>query len=319
MSSPSPNLAQPARRPPASLLALGHAGLPAEVAAQGVTWRFAKLFKHDFFAATALYEQRPETPPATQNPALRTGESLSGAHALVGMSIAMGFPQPTRASAPRYSTVIDSPVLKAQDPGLKAPGDLRRAVLKVQRTHPFYGLPMRWLGKRVARHEIRIFRALQGVPGIPQFLGTVGSTGFLHEFIPGTDLHAKLPLTPEFFGQLEQLFTDVHDRHIAYVDSNKRENILHGDDGRPWLIDFQISFHLPRGPHANFLARWTFRRLVRADWYHFYKHKTRLLPAACTPEDFAKAKNRGLLHQLHRLLSRPFIVMRRKLLARYDY
>ena len=277
MSIPSPNPAKPARRPPASLFALGHAGLPAEVAAQGVTWRFARLFKHDFFAATALYEQRPETPPATPNPGL-----------------------------------------ESQDPELQAPGALRRAVLKVQRTHPFYTLPLRWLGKRVARHEIRIFQALQGVPGIPQFLGTVGPTGFLHEFIPGTDLRAKPPLTPEFFAQLEKLFTDVHDRQIAYVDSNKRENILLGDDGRPWLIDFQISFHLPRGPHANFLARWTFRRLVRADWYHFYKHKTRLLPAACTPEDFEKAKKRGLLHQLHRLISRPFIVIRRKLLSRYD-
>jgi len=268
MSSPSSDVARPARRPPASFFALGHAELPAEVSVEGVIWRFSKLFKHDFFAATALYEQRPETP--------------------------------------------------TDDQGLKARNPVRFAVLKVQRTHPFYGLPMRWLGKRVARHEIRIFRALQGVPGIPQFLGTIGPTGFLHEFIPGTDLHAKLPLTPEFFAQLEKLFADVHDRHIAYVDSNKRENILRGDDGRPWLIDFQISFHLKRGLCNNVLTRWTFRRLVRADWYHFYKHKTRLLPEACTPEEFEKAKDRGLLHRLHRLIARPIIVIRRKFLSRYD-
>jgi hypothetical protein len=194
----------------------------------------------------------------------------------------------------------------------------RCAVLKVQRTYPFYGLPMRWLGTRVARHEISIYRALQGAPGIPKFLGTVGRTGFLHEFIPGADLCANLPLTPEFFAQLHRLFTDLHDRHIAYVDANKRENILYGDDGRPWLIDFQISFQLQRGWRDNFLTRWTFRRLVRADWYHFYKHKIRLLRSACTPEDIQKVKKRGFLHQLHRLIARPFIVVRRKLLSRYD-
>jgi hypothetical protein len=261
MATASPPLSdspKPKPRPPAFLFALGRANLPPEVAAEGHTWRFQKLFKHDFFAATALYE----------------------------------LASPTAA------------------PPL--------AVLKVQRTYPFLGVPLQWLGAKVARHEIRIYRGLQGVTGIPRFLGTVGPTGFLHEFIPGTDLHANLPLTPEFFGQLEKLFADLHQRHIAYVDSNKRENILYGDDGRPWLIDFQISFELKHGPRDNFLAKWIFRRLVRADWYHFYKHKTRLLPTACQPEDFVKAQKRGFLHQLHRVLARPIIWLRRKFLSRYD-
>jgi hypothetical protein len=140
----------------------------------------------------------------------------------------------------------------------------------------------------------------------------------LHEFVPGVDLHAKLPLTAEFFVRLEKLFAEMHQRHIAYVDSNKRENILYGDDGQPWLIDFQISFQLKKGERDNFLAKWWFRRFVRADWYHFYKHKTRLLPAACSAEDFAKAQKRGVLHQAHRVVARPIILLRRKFLSRYD-
>ena len=31
-------------------------------------------------------------------------------------------------------------------------------------------------------------------------------------------INANLPLTPAFFAQLEKLFTDLHDRHVAYVD-----------------------------------------------------------------------------------------------------
>lgn len=241
------------KRPPASLFAIGYAELPELVEAEGVSWRFAKLFKHDFFAATALYE---------------------------------------RADAP-----------------------LHLAVLKIQRTYPYYGFPMKWLGRQVANHEIRIYQKLQGIPGIPKFLGRVGPTGFLHEFIPGEDLHSELPLTPEFFDQLRDLFTALHDRKIAYVDSNKRENILYGADGRPWLIDFQISVEGDRGTP---LRKWFMRRFIRADWYHFYKHKTRLLPAACTPEDFEKAEKRGFLHSLHRFFARPVIRVRRKILSRYD-
>jgi hypothetical protein len=260
MNSPSPgtSAAPPQkRRPPAYLFALGRRELPREFDANGTTYRFLKLFKHDFFAATGLYERA-------------TGGT----------------------------------------------GPL--AVLKIQRTYPLLGLPMQWLGRKVANQEIRIYEALQGVVGVPRFLARVGATGFAHEFIPGEDLHASLPLTPAFFEQLEKLFADLHERHIAYVDSNKRENILYGEDGKPWLIDFQISFQLKKGERDNFLAKWLFRRFVQADAYHFYKHKTRLLPQACSAEDFARARRRGMLHQLHRWVARPLIVVRRKFLSRYD-
>jgi len=246
----------PKKRPPAFLFALGRRDMPAEFEAGGVRYAFAKLFKHDFFAATGLYRR-------------------------IGVESEL-------------------------------------AVLKIQRTHPYLGFPMRWLGKMIARHEIRVYEVLQGVEGVPAFLGRVGPTGFAHAFIPGEDLHGKLPLTPLFFEQLQKLFDDLHTRHVAYVDSNKRENILYGADGRPWLIDFQISYWLRKGERAFFLRRWLFRRFVRADAYHFYKHKTRLLPSACSAEDFERAKKRGILHTLHRVITRPMILARRKILSRYD-
>jgi hypothetical protein len=257
----------PKRRPPASLFAMGHGELPQEVTALGRRWRFVKLFKHDFFAVTGLYEE-------TKNEAAGEGRDIDG--------------------------------------------EGRQAVLKVQRTYPLYGVPMIWLGRMVAKHEIGIYRKLQGVRGVPAFLGAVGETGFLHAYVPGTELRPDLPLTEAFFGELEALMRAIHARQVAYVDSNKRENILYGADGRPWLIDFQISMCLRKGDQGNFVAKSLFRKMVRADWYHFYKHKTRLLPAACTPEDFVRAQKRGFLHRLHRFFARPVIRLRRKFLSRYD-
>lgn len=250
---------KPKKDPPAYLFALGKAPLPETVDAQGTRWQFAKLYKHDFFAATALYQQAKPAPGSTP----------------------------------------------------------RLAVLKVQRTYPLFGFPMKWLGRRVARHEIRIYQELQGVPGVPDFLGEIGPTGFLHAFVPGEDLRPDMPFTPAFFDQLAGLLRALHDRNIAYVDTNKRENILFGEDGRPWLIDFQISFFRRPGWRNNILTRWWLRRFQRADWYHFYKHKTRLLPSACTEEDFAAAQRRGFLHELHRKIARPITDARRKFLSRY--
>ena len=57
---------------------------------------------------------------------------------------------------------------------------------------------------------------------------------------------------------------------------------------------------------------------MQADWYHFYKHKTRLLPSACVPEDFARARRRGFLHSVHRFFARPLIYARRRILSPYD-
>ena len=251
------------KQPPAYLFALGHAGLPKVLTVQGVTWTFARLFKHDFFAATALYERADAPEPTAAEPAPRFG------------------------------------------------------VLKIQRTRHFCGLPLRWLGRFIAHHEIRIYTTLQNVPGIPAFLGRVGETGFLHAFIPGTELHPDMPFTPQFFDQLHALLTAIHAHDIAYVDTNKRENILFGDDGRPWLIDFQISWFSPNFLRRIWPARYMLRRLQRADWYHFFKHKTRLMPQHCTPEDFARGNARGKLHNLHRRIARPLIDLRRKFLARY--
>ncbi len=242
-------------RPPKWLFALGPDDLPAEVTVDGITYRFVDLFKHDFFAATGLYQRTD------------TGQ---------------------------------------------------RAVLKLQRTYRLFILPMKWLGRIVANHEIDIYQRLQGVRGIPGFWGRVGPTGFLHEFIPGQDLHAGLPLTPEFFEDLKRLLEDLHARHIAYVDTNKRENILYGEDGKPWLIDFQISFQAPRGDHSWFIRRWWLGRFQRADWYHYYKHKSRLLPAACSPADLKRAEQRGPLHNLHRLIANPYRALRRRYLRRFD-
>lgn len=228
------------------------------VSVEGVQYRFVDLFKHDFFAATGLYER-------------------------VGA------------------------------------GGGVRAVLKIQRTYPLWGLfPMKWIGRIIANHEIRIYRKLQGVPGIPAYWGRVGETGFLHEFVPGRELDESLPLTAEFFEDLRQLMENLHTRSVAYVDANKRENILLGDDGKPWLIDFQISFYAPRGAQSWWPRRWWLQRFVAGDWYHFFKHKTRLLPGACSEEDFRRASERGMMHTLHRFVAHPIRFTRRWYLQRYD-
>lgn len=260
------------KKPPAWLFALGYNSMPAEFELQGRRYRFHKLFKHDFYAATGLY-------------------------------------QPVAAPAPPGATPTSPPA--GQTPAADW------AVLKIQRTFPLWGFPMRWLGAMVAGHEIRIFRKLQGIGGIPEFLGTLGATGYIHAFVPGRDLSPDCHPDEVFFRELQDLFAAIHARHVAYVDANKRENILYGDDHHPWLIDFQISFNCRKNQADNFLARAILKRLQAEDQYHYYKHKTRLAPEICQADDFARANHRSWYIRVHRAIAQPIIHCRRRFLARY--
>lgn len=194
--------------------------------------------------------------------------------------------------------------------------DGRRAVLKVDRVQEFAGLPLEWIGRWLCRREVRFYRLLQGVRGVPRLIGTLGPTGFIHEHIPGAPLSKHSVVADAFFDRLLTLMAEVHARGIAYVDTNKPQNILLGDDGEPWLIDFQISFD-PREIGLNPLSRALLRRMQREDVYHLLKHKRRLRPDQLTEEERGIVEHQSWAIRLHRFLTRPYFRIRRRLMKRW--
>lgn len=239
------------------LRALGSDQLPASVHLSCVRFRLLKEFKHDFFAATGLYERTDGIDAAP------TG----------------------------------------------------RAVVKIGRTASLLGLPLMWLGRASMRRERTLYRLLDGLPGVPLWLGEIGSTGFAHGFVEGHPLRKGEAVADDFFPRLADLLREIHRRGAAYVDLEKRENIIVGDDGRPYLIDFQISWYLsPRqGGH-----RWPWRVIrdlfCAADQYHLLKHRRRHRPDQLTPAERARADRTPAWVQAHRAVFRPLTVLRRRLL-----
>lgn len=240
------------RSPAYAMRALGRDDLPREFHLAGKTFRHVRTMKHDFFAATALYEDSAD---------------------------------PTR-----------------------------RAVLKISRTADFAGLPLEWIGRWLCRREMRFYSRLADLPNVPAVLGTVGRTGFIHAYVEGRPLSIDRPLPAGFFEQLQTLLNKIHQRDIAYVDTNKPENILLGNDGKPHLIDFQISWDLNLG--RTWLNRWILRRLQAEDLYHLAKHRHRL-----KQESSVKAVDEVELKlspwiRAHRLIATPFKRFRRRTLQR---
>ncbi|MCH5374900.1 MAG: hypothetical protein JJ992_13070 [Planctomycetes bacterium] len=196
-----------------------------------------------------------------------------------------------------------------------------QVVCKFNRIQPVFGVPMQWLGKFLARRELRLLRLFHDLPNVPRALGhvTVGGarcpTAVAREFIAGHPLGKYELVSDEFFPSLERLLVEVHQRDVAYADLQKHENIIVGDDGRPYLVDFQISFAPPRNWFGRLLP---FRRILRllqnSDRYHVRKHFARCRPDLFADRFQTPAAVPPWWIRTHRRIFRPFTLLRRRIL-----
>ncbi|MHC4982813.1 MAG: protein kinase family protein [Planctomycetota bacterium] len=231
----------------------------ATVELPGATYRLARVFKHDFFAATCLYEAA-------------------------------------------------------------RPADAAKIVVKYMRTRAFLGLPMGWAGRLLAEREQAAYAALAGLEGVARWLGRVGQAALAVGYVKGRPLDQANSPPPGFFDRLRELFDGMHARGVAYGDANKRSNIIVSADGRPFLVDFQLSVRrrddLPWPLDA--IVRGVVRYMAGRDIYHLYKHKRRMSPSELTDEELVLSRRRGALHSLHRHLAGPWRFVRRRLLRRLN-
>jgi predicted Ser/Thr protein kinase len=243
------------------LRAWGRYKPPDQITVRGLTYRRKKIFKHDFFALTALFELKND---------INLGNK-------------------------------------------KAPA---KVVLKLGRRRNFLGLPLDWLGRALCRHEISILKRLQHLSQVPRLLGLHSNIGFIYEYIEGCSLDEEPSLPDDFFDRLEDLVKRIHACRVGYVDMNKRGNILLGHDNLPYLIDFQISYHVSCPP-------WPLRKpadsilnaLQREDFYHLFKHKRRLCRHLMDDLQMMKSQRKSRLILAHRIVARPLTRLRRKILS----
>jgi hypothetical protein len=196
----------------------------------------------------------------------------------------------------------------------------RRAICKFNRIQRIGPIPMGWLGKRLAWNERTILERMDDHPGVPGWLGDVAAGGRVltnavsRAFIEGRPLGRHDQVDDGFFPSLRSILDVMHARRLAYVDLHKRENVLVGEDGRPYLIDFQISHAGPAGWRG--WLPWqavVLRILQRSDDYHFAKMWCRSRPDQTGGEENLA---RPWWIRLHRLVARPFRSLRRGLLVR---
>lgn len=96
------------------------------------------------------------------------------------------------------------------------------------------------LGPWLTLRETRAWRALQGCPGVPRFLGRVDALALAVEYRPG---HCPRECSKEqaraFLDRLETAMREMHARGVVHLDLRHHSNLMvEKHTGEPVLIDF---------------------------------------------------------------------------------
>jgi len=141
------------------------------------------------------------------------------------------------------------------------------------------------VGPILIRREFGALRNLLGVTGIPQLAGRIDRYAFAIEHISGMSLD-RVPsgaLSSEFYSGLRSVIDEMHSRGIAHCDLRSRGNVMLGDDGKPYVVDFAACVFRGRGINPFF--RWLFHQFVLADNNAVLRIKKRLSPELLTEQD----------------------------------
>ena len=197
-----------------------------------------------------------------------------------------------------------------------------RIICKFNRTASAFGIPMSWLGRALAAREAGFLRRLAQVELAPDDLGPVVADGrelrhaMARTYVEGEAFQSAAQIRVEFFAELRRLLDAIHTCDMAYVDLHKRENIIVDRDGRPHLIDFQVSFGAwPRWPGNGRFVHFITRKLQAMDDYHYRKHYARCFPETLTPEQLRQYLEPPGFIRAHRVIGVPLRGLRRRLLA----
>jgi predicted Ser/Thr protein kinase len=128
--------------------------------------------------------------------------------------------------------------------------------------------PRAWIvraifGRWLIRHEVGIYRALDGHPAVPRLLGRLDSLAFVMEHRSGSRFSRRRPGTfsPRFVDELREAVHGLHARGVVHLDLRHRSNVRATPDGRPVLIDFDAALRFRKGSLAERLLLPLLRRI----------------------------------------------------------
>jgi len=170
---------------------------------------------------------------------------------------------------------------------------------------------LRMVARRLLAREARALAVLESLDGVPD-LHHVSSTVLERDFVDGRPMQDGKPTDLAYFHAASKLLRQLHRHGVAHNDLAKEPNFLVTRNGRPVIIDFQLSWFAPRRGRL-------FRLLAREDIRHLLKHKRTYCPQHLTTREIDILQNPTLLSRLWMKTGKPlYLFVTRRLLGWKD-
>jgi RIO-like serine/threonine protein kinase len=156
-------------------------------------------------------------------------------------------------------------------------------------------------GKFLVWREKKAYKKLEGIKGVPAFYGSIDGLALIMEEISGKSIkaaHKTTGIPEKFYSDLKDLLQTIHAAGLAHCDLKRAPNIIVGDDGMPYLIDWSAA--ISAGEFGIFPLSKIFKRFVRDDFNSIIKLKLKYNPEIVSAEEKERYMNRGFLERVIR-------------------
>ncbi len=144
-------------------------------------------------------------------------------------------------------------------------------------------------------YEKFILQKLDGISGIPQFIGLEDYNCMLISYIDGDIIKKSCRrLAPGYFAKLSTIAQAIHKRGILHLDLGHKSNVMVKSNGDPAIIDFNTSIYLP----ANLFFSPLLKLLARIDLISILRLKLRFSPQESTFSERQQVKKLLYLRKL---------------------
>jgi len=160
------------------------------------------------------------------------------------------------------------------------------------------------VGRMLIWRERKAYEMLKGIQGVPCLYRTVPGKALIIEAIDGQDLRdfegelismaeggaessameeKRKLLSPVFFADIKKLVDEIHGRGVAHCDLKRTPNIMIGEDGRPYIVDWAA--FMAKSEARIFPLNILYRRFLQDDYISITKLKVNNRPDLATEEE----------------------------------
>ncbi len=158
-------------------------------------------------------------------------------------------------------------------------------------------------GRFLIWREKKAYKRLEGFSGVPVLYGSIGGVALIIEEIQGANLGSieiSKRLDEKFFIDLKRLIDSLHDRGIAHCDLKRAPNIMIGNDGNPYIIDWAAS--ISKSEFGFFPLNFIYKRFIQDDLNAITKIKLKWRPESVSLEEKLRYTERSRAERIIRAI-----------------